>query len=234
MEDRGLSIFKIPPSIFYYLLSVIFFMKKAILFDIDGTLLDTYDFVFDAVRHIALKYGHPFPSDEMIKAAQGKPVKEFYEILIPGGDADLLVEEHKKFQAENLHLIKVFSNSAETLKKIKKTGFKIAAVSNRLRESLLCSLEMTGIIEYFDGVFSPEDVANPKPHQDHVLFALRHLGVDVSQAFMVGDTDQDILAGKNAKVKTVGATYGFLGQEIKNCSPDYLIDDIEELLKILK
>ncbi|MBI2086378.1 HAD hydrolase-like protein [Candidatus Daviesbacteria bacterium] len=66
-----------------------------------------------------------------------------------------------------------------------------------------------------------------------MLTALGKLGVEPINAYMVGDTGDDILAGKNAGVKTVGVTYGFLGKDIAQYNPDFIIDDIEELFKIL-
>ncbi len=75
---------------------------------------------------------------------------------------------------------------------------------------------------------------NPKPHKDHPLKALEILEVDRKDAILVGDTDKDILAGKNAGIKTVGVTYGWIGEEIKKSQPDFVIDDIEELLDILR
>ncbi|MCL4366439.1 HAD-IA family hydrolase, partial [Patescibacteria group bacterium] len=100
--------------------------------------------------------------------------------------------------------------------------------------NILKSLKHVGILDYFDIVVGADDVNNPKPHQDHVLAALQKLGVEPENAYMVGDTDHDILAGKSAGVKTIGVTYGWLGQDIKKYKPDYVIDDIEQLLKILK
>lgn len=110
----------------------------------------------------------------------------------------------------------------------------MAAVSNRMRESLLYSLKLTKTLAFFDVVVAADDVANPKPHQDHLLAALKSLKVKPEQAFMVGDSDIDILAGKNAKVKTVGVTYGWLGKDIAKHQPDYLINNIGDLLNIIK
>jgi len=209
-------------------------MKKAVLLDVDGTLLDAWNFVFNAVRHSLTAYGYPYPTEKNIKKVMGRPLTEFYELLLPETDPLILAKTHQKFQDENFHLVKAFPKAKKTLQNLKNSGFLIAAVSNRTRESLLRSLKAAEIFEYFDVVVSADDVRNPKPHKEHLLFALEQLQVKPANSYMVGDTDQDILAGKSAKVKTVGATYGFLGSEIKKYQPDYLIDDIEELLEILR
>ncbi|MBU1000359.1 HAD-IA family hydrolase [Patescibacteria group bacterium] len=209
-------------------------MKKAILFDIDGTILDTRDFVFNALRHSLTTHGYPYPTEKNIKKATGSPLTEFYKVLMPGADVSVFVKAHVEFQENNFRTIKIFPKAEETLKSLKNDGFFLAAVSNRTRKSLLRLLQYAGVHDCFDAVVSPDDVTNPKPHQEHLLFALKKLKVKPENSYMVGDMAQDILAGRNAKVKTVGVTYGFLGQDIAKYGPDYLIDNIEDLLKILR
>lgn len=212
-------------------------MRRAILFDIDGTLLDAWDFVMEAMRNSLSLHSHPQPSAKEIQKSLGKSLgkslTEFYKVLIPEGDPVKLANTHHEFQKENFHLIKPFPKTKKILKSLKDSGFLLAAVSNRMRESLLHSLKLAEIFDYFDVIVSADDVDNPKPHQDHLLVALKKLEVEPINAYVVGDTDQDILAGKNARVKTIGVTYGFLGKDIKKHQPDYLIDNIEELLDIV-
>lgn len=209
-------------------------MKKAVLFDIDGTILDAWDFVFKAVEHAASSHGYPYPTKANIKEALGKPLGEFYETLMPGVNHKELSLSHRDFQQNHFHLVKPYLKTKRVLKELRKRGFLIAAVSNRLRDSLNKSLKLTKILNYFDIVISAEDVQHPKPDKEHLEAALNFLKVEAKDAYMVGDTDQDILAGKNAGVKTVGVTYGFLGSEIKKYRPDFIINDLEELLKILR
>ncbi len=209
-------------------------MKKAVLFDVDGTLLDTYKFVFHAVSYSVMAHGYPYPTKEKIGEAMGKPILEFYETLVPEADPSLLANTHRAFQQKNFDLAQPFQKAEKTLQCLKEWGFLTGAVSNRHKESLLHTLKRAKLFDYFDVIVSVEDVASPKPHKQHLLAALNQLGVKPVDAYMVGDAGQDILGGKNAKVKTVGATYGFLGEDIAKYNPDYLIDDIEDLLKILK
>lgn len=207
--------------------------KKAILFDIDGTILDAWDFVFKAVEHAAFSHGYPYPTDENIRQALGKPLGEFYQTLMPGVDPKKLSLSHRSFQQDHFHLVKPYPKTKKVLRELKKRDYLIAAVSNRMRESLHKSLKLTKILKYFNIVISAEDTKKPKPDKEHLLAALKFLKVEVGDAYMVGDTDQDVLAGQNAGVKTIGVTYGFLGPEIKKYKPDFIIDDLEELLKIL-
>lgn len=209
-------------------------MKKAVLFDIDGTILNDFDFIYSAVKHAIETHRYPYPLEEDLKKAMGKPLLEFYMIILPMADSEALAKTHHEFQQKNFHLIKAFPKVKQTLKDLKEAGFLLAAVSNRSRGSLIPSLKLTKIYKFFDVVVTADDVVNPKPHPDHLLTALKYLKVKPANAFIVGDTDKDIAAGKSAGVKTVGVTYGFLGKDIEKHQPDFVIDNIEELLKILK
>lgn len=164
----------------------------------------------------------------------GKSLVEFYEALLPGSDTTKLAKSHRQFQADNPALIKPFPKTKKTLKLLKTAGFPLAAISNRTRESLLHSLKLTKVFEYFDIVITADDVVSPKPHKESLLAALKFLQTKPNSAYMVGDTENDILAGKSAKVKTIGVTYGWVGKDIAKYKPDFMIDNIEDLLKILK
>jgi len=86
---------------------------------------------------------------------------------------------------------------------------------------------------YFDAIISGEDVEHPKPHPESLFKALQQLEVRPEKAVMIGDTEADILAGKNAKVRTIGVSYGFHGSHIAGSKPDFIIGDIANLIPIL-
>lgn len=207
-------------------------MKKAFLFDIDGTIIDSSDFVFTAVEY-TLREHKLSVSEEKLRRALGKSLVEFYKFLFPDKDYKLFTKTHHDFQQDKFYLGKTFKGVKKTLKKLKSEGFLLAAISNRARESLIKSLKVSKIFDYFDVIISADDIENPKPHKDHPLKALKILKVESKNAMIVGDTENDILAGKNAGIKTVGVTYGWIGKEIKNHNPDFVIDNISELLKII-
>ncbi|MDI6716724.1 MAG: HAD-IA family hydrolase [Actinomycetota bacterium] len=206
---------------------------KAALFDLDGTLLDTSEFIFQAFENTLSSHGIQPPSRHEISKLVGKPLEYCYKLLSGLANVDELCVEHRLFQANHLKLAKTYPGTGEVLQALKSADLKIATVTTRQRETSLRTLEITNLISYMDYVVALEDVENLKPHPEPVLKALNFLNVEPEGAVMVGDTDVDILAGKNAGTITVGATYGFRGMQIKDSDPDFIIDDIKEIIPLI-
>jgi pyrophosphatase PpaX len=211
------------------------FMRKihAALFDVDGTLLNTAEFVNQAFVHTFQTHGLPRKSFDEVAALMGKPLEEMYRRISASEDVSELCETHRSFQIENLHLSVPFANTQETLRRLKDAGIKIAAVTTRSRRTSIRTLEIGGILEYFDAVLSGEDVGNPKPHPEPLMKALQQLRVQPEKAAMIGDTEADILAGRKATVMTIGVSYGFQGPRIAGSKPDFIVEDIADVISIL-
>jgi pyrophosphatase PpaX len=203
---------------------------KAVLFDLDGTLLDTFDFIYGAFEFAFDEHGVVPLSRESISHLMGGPLEEVYRAMAPGYDAILLAESHRKFQSDNLNLVKLFPSTIEVLEALKQSGRKIAAITTRSNVTSIRSLEITGVVKYFDIIISAEDVENHKPHPEPLFKALDFLNIETPEAMMVGDTAADIMAGKNAGTKTVAALYGFGGERLIALDPDFAIRDLQSLL----
>jgi len=152
--------------------------------------------------------------------------------MAPKFDAVLLAESHRKFQSDNLNLVKLFPDTLEVLDTLKQRDQKVAAITTRSKITSIRSLEITGIAKYFDIVISAEDVQNHKPNPEPLFKALEFLRFESKDAVMIGDTGADIMAGKNAGTKTVAALYGFGGAQLVEFNPDYSIKVLGELLML--
>ena len=205
---------------------------SAVLFDIDGTLLDTFDFIYGAFEHALALHHAPMVSRLSISQQMGAPLEEVYAEMAPGFDAHTLTEAHRTFQSENLHLAKLFPSTLEVLQTLRDAKLKIGAITTRSIRTSVRSLETTGIAEYFDAIISAEDVSRLKPHPEPLLKALGQFHVNPDDAIMVGDTHADIMAGKNTGARTVAALYGFGGDSLLKLNPDYAIRDLKELLAL--
>ena len=206
---------------------------KAVLLDVDGTILDTKEFIFLAFEHAFASQGLTHLSRKDLDAVMGRPLEECYQILAPEVDYVLLCDAHREFQVKNMLLVQPFPNTLSTLLTLKEMGMKLATISTRKIQALQ-SLDAANITNLFDTIITGHDVTNFKPHPEGIHLALERLGVSAKEAVMVGDSDADVLAGKNAGTTTIGATYGLSAPDIlKKADPDYLIHDIGEVLSIL-
>ncbi len=207
---------------------------QAILFDVDGTLLDTTELIFRCYEYTIAEYSLSPKTREKISITSGEPLEVCYRQLFPNEDITKLSETHMSFQEKNLHLSKPFNKVRQTLKELNNIGIKIAAVTTRSKRTSTKSLEINDIASLMDVVISREEIVNPKPHPDALIAALNYLKVNPKNAVMVGDTPIDIKAGKNAKVRTIGVTYGPLGDAVKAANPDMVISDISEIISLIK
>jgi pyrophosphatase PpaX len=204
----------------------------AVLFDVDGTLLDTTEFIYGGFDHTLVAHGHARAERAGYARVMGKPLEECYAELAPGCDPALLVETHRTWQAGNLHLSIPYPGAAAILATLREAGLRLAAITSRSRRTSVHTLEQAGLAGYLDLILSFEDVSAIKPDPAPLLLALDRLGVPPAAALMVGDTDADILAGRAAGVRTVGVTYGFHGADILAHTPDVTIDTLGDLLPL--
>lgn len=205
---------------------------STILFDVDGTLLDTSEYVFGAFNYALAKNGEKLVTKAQVDAVMGTALPMCYEIFAPNGDNIKLRAFHKEFQINNAHLSKPFPETLKVLTALKRKKLKLGAVTNRSNTAHQ-TLEAANLLKLLDVVITAEDVKNPKPHAEPLLKAISNLGVPKDEVLYVGDTEIDIQTGKNAKIKTAGLTNSFIGEKMKDFEPDYLLKDLEDLLVIV-
>lgn len=207
---------------------------KAVLLDIDGTVLNTMEFIYHAFEAAFAESKLLSPSREAIRAqiANGKTLQEVYGFFYPQADLDRLCNAHRADQLNHLELSVPFPNTISTLQKLKAAGLKIAAVSTRSNVTLTKTLEIANLVQYFDAIISGDDVKKCKPDPEALLIILDRFKISPAEAVMVGDTDGDIYAGKNAGTKTIGVTFGFRGEQIAEDKPDFVVHDIAEIVPI--
>lgn len=209
---------------------------RTILFDIDGTILDTEEFVLRSFEFAFTAKGYVAPTRDVIRPHIGRPLEAIYADFALGGDADELTRTHRWFQTQNLRLSQPYPGARETLEALRAAGIRMAAVTSRSRLTSTTTLELAGVLEFFGAIVSAEDVTALKPDPEPMLAALAGLGLtpaDAIAAAVVGDTHNDIGAGKAVGAFTVAATYGFHGEDVLEAAPDAVIRDIAELPGIL-
>lgn len=203
----------------------------AALFDVDGTVLNTREYIFQAYKYtLDLHLKKAVVWAEVAKVV-GLSLKECYQLLTNLEEVDYLMKCHHEFQCRNLKLVEIYPNTKTTLKTLAKNGVALAAVTNRISDQLVETLKVAGIDKYFKVV--PLAVKKPKPDPESIIKALRALKVKPDRAVLVGDSPADIAAGKAAGVKTIAALYGFHGERLLKTKPDFLVKDIEQIIPII-
>lgn len=204
-------------------------LPEVILFDVDGTLLDTREYILGGFEHALAAVGFPVPSRDFLVAQIGHPLEQIYRELAGADLEPRLTELHRAFQSANLELSVAFPGVADVLSRLASAGIPMAAVTSRSRRTSVRTLELAGIASCFSAVISAEDSPAMKPDPAPLLLALERVGAVGRRAVMVGDTEHDVYAGKRIGAFTVAALYGFGAGRALAASPDCTIADITEL-----
>ena len=205
---------------------------KAILFDLDGTLIDSAEDIGLALRKTLREIGleEYYPKD--IKPYIGGGVRALLERVLGDKFKEEYVEIFRKYYLENpVVYTKVYEGIPELLTKLKGEGIKLAVVSNKLEELSREILRRLEIINYFEFIAGGDTFSEKKPSPLPVIKTLECLGVEPQKALIVGDTEADILSGKGAGTLTALANWGYV--KLNSEKPDFILRNPKDLLKIL-
>lgn len=209
---------------------------KAVVFDVDGMLLDTREFIFQAYEATLGYFGHTVPDRATISKEIGRSLEDCYITFAPNGDIRALCSAHDAFQntPERLRLIVAYPGVIEMLQELKDAGLKLAVFSSR-KLTLVSSLQQAGIADFFEIIVQGDEVTHHKPHPEGLFKAIAGLQVKPQEVAMIGDAAVDILAGKAASVAlTVGITHGFgTREELEETNPDHIVASTKEIPQLL-
>jgi len=206
---------------------------NTILFDLDGTLIDTNELIYKSFVHTFDHYGYSFSKEEILQF-NGPPLIETFTELNPDL-ADEMIETYRKHNLKHHNdYVTLFPNVKETLDLLYENGKQLGIVSAKMRPGVELGLEVTGIKKYFKTIVSVDDIVNPKPHPEPVLKAIKNLQGEPNTSIMVGDNYHDIESGKNAGVQTVAVAWSVKGEEyLQQFKPTYMIEDMREILEVV-
>lgn len=211
---------------------------RAVLFDIDGTMVDSIDAYHEVARRAAEPLGLTVTAQHVRNAlATGS---NFWKAVVPDGapDCDAVrkqltaraVAEWPAVLREHCHL---FDGLAQTLDALKQAGMLLGIVSGA-RPEVLELLKSEAILERFDAVFLGADVSRRKPHPEGLLKCLERLDVAPQEAIYVGDTQVDILASRAAGVQSIGVLTGAADcATLTACWPDRLVSSHSRLPAVI-
>lgn len=190
-------------------------MKKTVIFDLDGTLLNTLDDLADSTNYALSKFGYPTRTIEEVRQFVGNGVAKLIERAIPDGKNNPNFEKclsiFKENYAQNMYnKTAPYNGIIEMLSNLKSKGIKIAVVSNKfdLAVKELCKKYFEGFINFAAGENEAQGIKK-KPAPDTVISVLNEFNFAPEDAVYVGDSDVDIMTAKNSKMPCISVTWGF-------------------------
>jgi pyrophosphatase PpaX len=181
-------------------------MIKVLVFDLDGTLVDTDEVlicnwheIFDTFKPKGYKI-----DDETIRTFSGPPLKETIKKYLPEYDVDFIYNEFDKRVPKyyNTKLV-FFDNYLEVLTKFKKDGYKLAILTSKNRKMTLYCLNLMKCLPLFDYIVTSSDLTRFKPDPEGLDKIRRYFGCKEEEMINIGDTEYDYYCGHNANVKTI-------------------------------
>lgn len=208
---------------------------KLILFDLDGTLLYTNDLVIKTFQYTLKNILNREITREELIPYFGEPLVVTLE-RFSKENVDTLVKTYRDYNHKyHDELTTIFPGVREALQELKDQGYLLGVVTSKLNHVAQRGLDLFDIFSFFDTFVGANDTEKHKPHPDPILKALENLNIKPEEALMVGDTPFDILCGKNAKVSTAVVEYSEHSVEkLQEYKPDYVIENLTDLIKILK
>lgn len=215
-------------------------MKRynAVVFDLDGTLLNTLNNITAAVNHTLTAYGMPVRTPAEVRAFVGNGVVKLIECAVPDGtDADTtarVLADFRVYYAEHsLDLTAPYDGILPALERLKAAGIAMAVVSNKPEISVkaLCRHFFADFINVALGD-TPDRPRKPAP--DGTLAALAQLGVSAEEAVFVGDGDADVLTARNAGLPCIGVTWGFRDvDDLRAAGATHLVDTPAQMVETI-
>lgn len=207
---------------------------NTVLFDLDGTLIDTNELIISSFLHTLEHYYPNRYKREDVLPFLGPTLWETFEPMDPTKVDEMIATYRKYNLAHHDTFVTEFPTVLETVKILKERGYKVGIVTTKLSDVVMKGLKLTKLDSYFDVIVALDHVEKAKPDPEPIFNALKQLGSQPEEAIMVGDNYHDILAGKNAGTKTAGVAWTIKGRDyLEKFDPDYILEEMADLLKIL-
>ncbi len=210
----------------------------AYLFDWDGTLARSLEVWLEIKRELYHSHGLEL-TDEQIVLSFGRVRVTLQEMAVSNAIIDKILDQMGKLSSQRIPAAEFYPYAYEMLLALKAKGKKLALITTGWRETIDMILDKHQLHGVFDVVITGGDVKEHKPHPEGILTALKRLGVRKDRAVMLGDSDKDLLAAKNAGVDSMlfypPSHQIFYDQSyLETCDPQFVISSWQELLDQLQ
>lgn len=214
-------------------------MINTVIFDLDGTLLNTLEDLADSVNHIMALHGFPERTVDEIRSFIGNGIPTLIRRSVPAGTdeatAEICTAEMKEYYKAHARIkTEPYDGIAELLSGLKRRNIRTAVVTNKAEPAakILCD-EIFG--DMFTAVIGDNGVDRLKPAPDNVLRAIKLLDSEKENILYVGDSDVDMVTAENAGLTSVGVLWGFRDRDVLTANgADYVISEPSELIDIIE
>lgn len=206
---------------------------RGILFDLDGTLIDTSNLIIRSFQHtFTHHYGRPL-TPQQVYAFFGKPLRDAMEYYGPD-KVEELIKTYREFNLANHdELTTGFASVPETIQKLYNAGIVMAIVTSKTKSTAIRGLKLFDMDKYFSAVIGHEECQRHKPDPEPVLRALEEIKLTPAECLMVGDSPFDLVSARAAGVRTAAVRWTELAwEQLLAEQPDYELSTIEDLLTI--
>jgi pyrophosphatase PpaX len=212
-------------------------MPRTVLFDLDGTLIDSIDLIRRSYDHtLRVHLGRAMEQSEWLSGL-GRPLRwQFAQLAADEREVDAMIATYRAWNlAHHDELVVPFPGVLEAVRALHERGAALAIVTSKAHASARRGLAHCGFGDLFDVVIGVDDVTEHKPHPAPVLAALSQLGRDARSAVMVGDSPHDLASGRAAGTRTAAVAWGpFEAAELRATEPDHWIGTPGDLLQLAR
>lgn len=202
---------------------------EAVLFDLDGTLVDSLPLIVRTYRQVFRDMEIPWGNDDVVKMI-GLPLKDIGRHFVGEQAPDFEDRYQHYYHLDHDHYTRLFPGTLKMLEKLKAAGVKLGIVTSKGKPGTTRTAAFTRIDRYMDVVVTAHDVAKHKPDPEPLLAALAALNTPAGRSIYIGDSSYDIGTGKNAGCLTLGVAWGLDSrEELERHEPDGIIETWEEL-----
>ena len=209
--------------------------RKAVLFDLDGTLIDTLGLILESFRQGALDVLGREVSGDQVRSLIGIPLIEQARSLAPSHVEELMAAyRHRNVELHD-SMIRYFEGTREMLEALKAEGRRLAVVTSKRNGPALEGLASFDLQGYFEFISGLEETEKHKPDPEPLLVAARRLGLPITECIYVGDSIYDMRAAKAAGATAVGVLWGVATcEELLEAGAEHLASSPHELPAVLR
>jgi len=210
--------------------------RPTVLFDLDGTLIDSIELILNSARYAFEKLDRECPPDSEWTAGIGIPLfTMFGRYAKDAADQAALIAAYREYQLANHdRLIRCYDDVVDTVAMLSASGHELGIVTSKSEALAMRGLAHVGLARFMDTVVGCDSSTRHKPDPEPVQIALHRLDCAPENAVFVGDSVHDILAGNAAGVTTLAATWGaFKKADLEPGKPDFYLEHISELSAFL-